>query len=111
MTYYYDTIKKLKHSRTYGCISILSDHIIHASDKLEGYLAIIFISVLCHGLSPDGMLLSTMISLPKGKLIHLVYSDNYRVITLGSHFGKLSDFTILNKEEHQLNTTELQFSF
>ncbi|MBL0687060.1 MAG: hypothetical protein JJV94_04450 [Sulfurospirillum sp.] len=66
--------------------------------------------MLRHDSSPDGMLLGTMILLPKGKWINLSCSDNYRAITLSSIFGKLLDF-ILNKEEHQLNTSDLQFSF
>ncbi len=65
----------------------------------------------CHGSSPDGMLLGAMIRLPKGKWINLSCSDNYRVITLSSIFGMLLDFIILNKEEHQLNRSDLQFSF
>ncbi len=39
------------------------------------------------------------------------WSDNYRALTLSSMFGKLLDFIILNKEEHHLNTSDLQFSF
>ncbi len=54
--------------------------------------------------------LGTMIPLPKGKWINLSCSGNYRAITIGSIFGNLLDFIILNKEEHQLNTSDLQFS-
>ncbi len=67
--------------------------------------------MLRHVSSPDGMLLGTMIPLPKSKWINLSYSDNYRAITLSSIFGKLLDFIILNNEEHELITSDLQFSF
>ncbi len=106
----YYAIKKLKHSKSDGCTGILSNHIIHAGDRLACYLALLFTSMLRHGSSPDGMLLGTMIPLPKGKWINLSCSDNYRAITLSTIFDKLLDFIILNKE-HQLNTSELQFSF
>ncbi len=33
------------------------------------------------------------------------------MITLSSMFSKLLDFMKVNKEDHQLNTSELQFSF
>ncbi len=100
-------LKTFKYSRTDGCTGILYDHIIHAGDRLACYLALLFTSMLCHGSPPDGMLLGTMIPLSKCKLIHLSCSDYYRAITLSSIFGKLLDFIILNKEEHQLNTSEL----
>ncbi len=65
-----------------GCTGIVSDHIIHAGDRLACYLALLFTSMLHHSSSPDGMLLSTMIPLAKGKWINLSCSDNY--ITLSS---------------------------
>ncbi len=107
----YDAMKKLKHSRNDGCTDIFSDHITHACDRFAGYLDLHFKSMLCHGSSPDGMLLGTIIPLPKGKLIHLSCSDNYRAILLSSTFAKLVGYIILNKDEHELNTSELQFSF
>ncbi len=107
----YDAIKKLKHSKSDGCTGLLSDHIIHAGDRLACYLALLFTSMLRHGSSPDGMLLGTMIPLSKGKWISLSCSDNYRAITLSSIFGKVLDFIILNKEEHQQITSDLQISF
>jgi hypothetical protein len=107
----YEAIKKLKLSKSDGCTGILSDHIVHAGDKLACYLALLFNCMLSHGLSPDGMLLGTMIPLPKGRWANLSDSDNFRTITLSSIFGKLLDFIVLNKEERQLCTSELQFSF
>ncbi len=56
----HDAIKKLKQSKSDGCTGILSDHIIHASDKLTCYLALLFTAMLHHGTSSDGMLLGTM---------------------------------------------------
>ncbi len=107
----HDAIKKLKQSNSDGCTGILSDHIIHASDKLTCYIALLFTAMLCHGTSPDGILLGTMVPLPKGRWANLSRSNNFRAITLSSIFGKLLDFIILIKEENNLSTNDLQFSF
>ncbi len=44
-----DAIKKLKQSNSDRCTGILFDHIIHASDKLTCYLALLFTAMLRHG--------------------------------------------------------------
>ena len=106
-----EAIRKLKNSKSDGCTGILSDHIIHAGDKLACYLALLFTAMLRHGSSPDGIVLGTMIPLPKGRWNDLSCSDNFRAITLSSIFGKLLDFIILVKEEKHLCTSDLQFSF
>ncbi len=107
----HDAIKKLKQTKSDGCTGILSIHIIHASDKLTVYLALLFTAMLHHGTSPDGMLLATIVPLPKGRWANLSSSDIFRAITLSSIFGKLLDFIIPIKEENSLCTSDLQFSF
>ncbi len=82
ITFKDDTMKKHKHSKSDGCTDIWSDHIIHAGDRLAGYVALLFTSMKHHRSSPDDMLLGTMIPLLKGKWIILSCSDNYRAITL-----------------------------
>ncbi len=67
--------------------------------------------MLHHGTSPDGMLLGTMVPLPKGRWVNLSSSDTFRAIILSSIFGKLLDFIILIKEENSLCNNDLQFSF
>ncbi len=86
----HDAMKKLKQSKSDGCTGILSDHIIHASDKLTCYLAQLFTTMLHHGTSPYGMLLGTMVTLPKGRWANLSSSDNFRAINLSRIFGKFS---------------------
>ncbi len=83
-------------------------HIIHASDKLTCYLALLFTAMLRHGTSSDDMLLGTMVPLAKGKWANLSSSDNFRAITLSSIFDKLLDFI---KEENNLCNSDLHFSF
>ena len=67
--------------------------------------------MLRHGVSPEGMLISTMVPIPKGRWIDVCTSDNFRAITLSSILGKLLDGIIMRKEEHYLMTSNLQFSF
>ncbi len=107
----HDAIKKLKESKSDGCTGLLSDHIIHASDKLTCYLALLFTAMLRHGTSPHGMLMGTMVPLPKDRWANLSSSDTFKAITISSIFGKLLDFIILIKEENNLCTIDLQFSF
>ncbi len=66
-----NAIKKVKQSKSDGCTGILFDHITHASDKLTCYLALLFTAMLRHGTSLDGMLLGTMVPLPKGRWANL----------------------------------------
>ena len=64
-----------------------------------------------HSISPDGMLLGTMVPIPKGRWTNLCMSVNYRAITLSSGVGKLLDMVILTREEKHLLTSDFQFSF
>ena len=53
--------------------------------------------MLVHGVSPDGLLLSTMIPIPKSKRGQKGSSDNYRATALSSLIGIILD-TIILKE-------------
>ncbi|CAL4101476.1 unnamed protein product, partial [Meganyctiphanes norvegica] len=58
-----------------------------------------------------GMLLGTMVPLPKGRFNDMSNSKNFRALTISSILGKLLDNIILNMESDNLITNELQFSF
>ena len=104
-------ICKLKASKSDGCTRLLADHIINAGDKLCTYLSLLFTAMLRHGSIPDGILLGTMVPIPKGRWTNLNSSENFRAITLSSTFGKLIDLITLEKEGSKLGTSDLQFSF
>ncbi len=59
------TIEKLKPGKTDGNTYIVSDHIINACEHFNVHIAILFTLILRHGLSPDGMLHSTMVPIRK----------------------------------------------
>ena len=63
-----------------------------------------------HGVSPTGMLVGTMIPIPKSRW-NQSDSTNYRAITISSLLGKVLDNMILEREADNLLTNELQFSF
>ena len=63
-----------------------------------------------HGLSPNSMILGTMIPISKDKKKSLCSASNYRAIALSSIFSKMLDWIILLKE-HSLCSSELQFGF
>ena len=74
-------------------------------------LTIVFNAMINHGMSPESMLVGTMIPIPKGKRQVVCCSENFRAITLSSVFGKVLDWVILIKESSSLQSSELQFGF
>ncbi len=92
-------IRNLKHDNNKiknGDSEIVSDHIIYSGESLSVHIAILFTTVLRHGLTPDGMFTDTMILIPKGTCANLSTSDNFRTITQSSILCKLLD-VILTK--------------
>ncbi len=88
----------LKKGKTDGHEGLCSDNIINAPHSLFVMLTLINNTMLVHGLSPDSMILVTMVPIPKNKRQYMVDSNNYRAITLSSIIGKVLDWVILLKE-------------
>ena len=89
----------------------MSDHIIHGKKVISGYLTMLFTAMIWHGISPDGILKSTMVPIPKGRWTNLGDSGNFRAITLGSIVGKVLEYVIMKREERNLGNNDLQFGF
>ena len=104
-------IKHLKKGRNDGNIGHTSDHLIHGSKMLYDYLSLLFDSILFHGYTPDGFVLSTITSIPKCKRKSLNDSNNYRGIALSSILSKLFDWIILIKHGDIFESSDLQFGF
>ena len=104
-------IKKLKNNKKDGNGELMSDHIIEAGDPLNVYLSLLLSAMVSHGNSPDGMIWSTLTPIPKGKWNDAGLSVNYRAIALSSIFSKILDIIIMEKEEEQLHTSNMQFGF
>ena len=105
------SVSCLKKGKSDGSEGLYSDHLINASHTLYVYLSLIFNAMLIHGISPETMLLGTMVPIPKNKRLSLCDSDNYRAIALSSIIGKTLDWIILIKEEISLSSSSLQFGF
>ena len=104
-------IGNLKPGKRDGSSDVVSDHIINACNSFNVHIAILFTMMIRHGISPDGMLHGTMVPIPKGRWANLSSSDNFRAITLSSMLCKLVDVIVLTKENVNLVTSNLQFSF
>ena len=104
-------ICKLKCGKNDGSLPLTSENFIHATDIFYGHLSLLFSAMLSHGCSPDGMLLGTMVPLPKGRFNDSSNSNNFRALTISSLLGKILDNIILNIESDNLLTNDLQFSF
>ena len=101
----------LKLGKSDGNLILSSEHFIHASFNLNILLSILFSLMLRHGVTPEGMLIGTMVPIPKGRWANLCVSDNYRAITLSSILLKLFDKIIMEREKLQIMTSNFQFSF
>ncbi len=102
----------MKHDKKDGDSEVVLDHIIYSGESLSVHIVILFTPMLRHGLTLDGMLISTMISIPKGRWSNLSISENVRAITLSSIQFKLLDVVILSKEKGSLcPSDDLQYGF
>ena len=62
-----NAVTHLKLGKSDGSEGLFSDHFINGTRKLHVFLSILFTVCLCHGFSPDSMILGTMIPIPKDK--------------------------------------------
>ena len=104
-------VMHLKKKKSDGAEGLSSDHFINAPHILYVYLCIVYNIMLTHGVSPESMLLGTIIPIPKVKKQVVCNSDKFRTITLSSIAGKILDWVILFKEKEQLCSSDLQFGF
>ena len=59
-----------------------SNHLLNGSPKLLIYLSLLFRSIIIHGFTPNELLTSTIISIPKDNHAWLCDIENYRGIAL-----------------------------
>ena len=104
-------VDKLRTNKSDGGEGLYSDHVINGCQSLYVWLSLLFNAMLIHGMSPDSMVVGTMIPIPKNKRQSLSNSNNYRSIALSSIFGKILDWIFLIKEGDALVSSDLQFGF
>ena len=88
-----------------------SDHLIHSTHRFHVIIALLFNNMLVHGYTPDDLLKSSIISIPKDNTASLKSSDNYRGIPLFNIICKLFDNVILLLYGNELQSSDMQFGF
>ena len=104
-------IKKLKRHKDDGKHGFHSDHLIHGSNRMFVILCLMFNSMLTHGYTPDDLLLSTIIYIPKDNKGSMSSSDNYRDISMSNSLCKLFDYIFIELNADSLKTDDKQFGF
>ena len=104
-------VKLLNAGKSDGCRGLSSDHVLHGSHRLFVMLALLFNTMLVHGFTPDCLLESVIISIPKDAKGVLSDSNNYRGISLCSCFCKILDLIIIDVCSEKLQTSDMQFAF
>jgi hypothetical protein len=104
-------IEKLKYNKNDGVNDLSTNHLKFAGSDLHQHLSQLLNCIIMHGSTPDDLLLSTTIPIPKGRNSNLTCADNYRGITLGSIFGRVFDSIVLLRYEDHLSACDLQFGF
>ena len=90
-------IKKLKAVKSDCTDHLVSDHFINDTDRLFTLISLLFTCMLSHGVSPLGLLCSTMVPVPKDERGSKSDSNNYRAIAISSILGKLFDSIIIRE--------------
>ena len=104
-----NAIHKMKSGKS-GCIDgILSDNFKEGTDSLYTLISLLFSSMLMHGVPPAGLLMSSLVPIPKNKRGNKCDSENYRHIAISSLMGKLFDSIVLEEQQDSLFTDLLQF--
>ena len=74
-----DKLNAGKNDENYG---LMSDHFKAAGDDLCVYISFLLSGLLTHGVVPDDLARSTVVSISNGKNVNLTDSSNYRGIAL-----------------------------
>ena len=104
-------LRKLKPEKGDGDRGFKSDHLLHSTHRFHVLLCLLFNTILVHGYTPDDLLNSSIISIPKDGTVSLTTSDNYRGISLFNAICKLFDNVILVLYGDELQSSDMQFGY
>ncbi len=76
-----DAMDYLKNGKQDGVYDLMKDNFAHLPDCFLKLISDLYNSCIIHGFIPDKMLMSTIVSIPKGSK-SASESDNYRAIAL-----------------------------
>ena len=105
-------MENLKAGKSDGINDLKSDAFINGCLSLFTHICLLFSALLRHGVTPNNMLLATLVPIPKNKSKCLNDSSNYIAIALGCIFSKPFDIIIIMEKHYSIFTSsELQFGF
>jgi len=104
-------INKLKCNKADGVTNLMSDALLNSPLSLTTHLSLLFSACIIHGFTPENMLLSTLIPIPKSNTKSRSDSSNYRAIALGSLFVKILDNIVMVNCDYVFKSSDLQFGF
>lgn len=88
-----------------------SNHFIYASHKFQVIFSILMKCMLSHGYTPNDLLVSMLVSIPKDNKASLSNTDNYRGIALCNALCKVIDLWILDRFSTKLCSSIHQYAF
>ena len=104
-------LRRLKKRKRDPDSGLDSDHLINGSRSLLLSVSMLFNAMMVHGHTPNHLLKSSVITIPKNPSAPLSSSDNYRGIALCSPLCKVFDLMVLELYSTKLVTSNLQFGF
>ena len=75
-------INKIKPGKSDCTDGMLSDNLTNRTLKLNMFIFVLFSAMLIHGVAPGGLLLSTLVPIPKNKRRIKTDSNNYGAIAI-----------------------------
>ena len=104
-------IRSIQNNKADGDGKFFSNHLIYAPPIILRYLSTLFNAMIVHGYTPKCLLKSSIISIPKNARGDLTSGDNYRGIALCSSMFKLYELLLIQKQQHNLKTSDMQFAY
>jgi hypothetical protein len=106
-----NAIKKLNKDKSDGSLGFNLNHLLYGGNKLKVFICLLFNSMIIHSYTPDLLLESTIISIPKNTKGDLSSSENYRGITLCNSLCKVLDQIVIYISGDALKSCNNQFAF
>ena len=91
-----NAMHKIKSGKSDCIDGILTDNFKEGTDSLYTLISLLFSAMLMHGVSTAGLLISSLVPIPKNKRGNKGDSENYRQIAISSLMGKLFDSIVLD---------------
>ena len=101
----------MKRGKSGGDTFLHSDNFIYGTEQLFRLLTFVINSMLIHGVTPDSLLMSILVPIPKDRRGNLSSIDNYRAIAISDLLSKILENIIVDSHIDFLHTSDLQFGF